>query len=68
MEKKEFKVIITETLSREIILNDVASAEEALKKAQDLYGCCDIVLDYSDHENTEFEVYEFTVVEEGDEE
>lgn len=58
MEKKEFKVMITETLSREIIINDVASAEEALKKAQNLYNYCDIVLDYSDHVDTAFEVVE----------
>lgn len=52
---KEYKILITEYLTKEITIN-AQSEDEAYNKAKELYNNEDIVLDYNNITQTEIEV------------
>lgn len=54
-----FKITITETLSREVIL-EAENKYEALRKIRDSYAYEAIILDDSDFQGVEFEAEEFS--------
>lgn len=54
---KTYEVVITETLQR-IVYIDAKSAEEAKDVAEERYRNEDIVLNWSDYQDTEIEVVE----------
>ena len=54
---KTYAVVITETLQRTVYI-DAKSAEEAKDVAEERYRNEDIVLDWSDYQDTEIEVAE----------
>lgn len=52
---KRYYVSVTETLNK-IVSVDAESEEEAVKKTQDAYDNCDIILDSSNFVNEEIEL------------
>jgi hypothetical protein len=52
---KKYSIVVTEVLSR-IVEVEAVDAEEAMTKARSMYRNCDIVLDASDYELTDFSV------------
>ena len=54
---KEYEVLITESASR-IVTVTASSEEMAIRIVKDNYYDEDIMLDYTDYDSTEFELYE----------
>lgn len=52
---KQYKVMITEVLSRTIAV-EASNWKEAQDKVMDMYYNADVVISSDDHETTEFEV------------
>lgn len=55
--EREYKVVITETLSREVTVK-ATSKQEAQELVEEKYYKQEIVLDSSDHQETEFQAIE----------
>lgn len=55
---KQYRVEITETLQKTITV--LAENENAaIDEAKDLYGDCEVILDYNDFSDVDFEIVEF---------
>lgn len=55
---KQYRVEITETLQKTITV--LAENEDAaINEAKDLYNDCEVVLDYNDFTDVDFEIVEF---------
>lgn len=52
---KKYSIVVTEVLSRNVDVEAV-DAEEAMTRVRQMYLNCDIVLDASDYEYTDFSV------------
>lgn len=50
----DYKVTITETSQRTVIVKDAPGKEEAIRKVEKLYNNCDIVLDAEDFSEKTF--------------
>lgn len=52
---KKYSIVVSEVLSRNVEV-DAADVEEAIATVRSMYRNCDIVLDASDYEFTDFSV------------
>ena len=63
---KKYSVLVREILEREVII-DAEDHEDAEDKVFELYRNGDVVLDWADHINTEFEAAEIVEINEDEE-
>ena len=63
---KKYSVLVREILEREVII-DAEDHEDAEDKVFELYRNGDVVLDWADHINTEFESAEIVEINEDEE-